>query len=268
MSNKTAFIYQPPTNPIEIIFQDEQLLVVNKPSGLLSVPGRLEEHKDNLITRLESQFGQLYSIHRLDMDTSGLMVIARDKNTLSEVSRQFQQRKVNKIYQAVVWGTPTLKQGSVDLPLICDWPNRPKQKICHETGKASITHYQTLKSQTLKSQTLYIQTPDSQNLFSQQNQQKETISFIALYPLTGRSHQLRVHMQALGHPILGDEFYAHDKALFALDKTVSNRLMLHASNLAITHPVTQQAMSWQCLADFWPDGQNVIRIQSTASSSI
>jgi len=219
------FKYSPPNSPIEIVYQDEYFIVINKPSGLLSVPGRLDDRKDCVLSRLEGEFGSLYAVHRLDMDTSGLMVIARDKPTHAALSQQFQNRKVIKIYQALVWGKLLHINGQIERPLICDWPNRPRQIVCYVNGKYALTHYQVIHSAV---------------------QNNHEVSYLALYPHTGRTHQLRVHMQDIDHPILGCDLYAHPQA-----KKASPRLCLHASNLAITHPITQHPMSWQLMADFW-----------------
>jgi len=215
------FIYQPPHQKIEILFNDDDLLVANKPSGLLSVPGRLTQHKDNLLTRLELDFGTLHCVHRLDMDTSGLMLVARNKKTLSHLARQFQQRQIQKTYQAIVYGKMEIDHGEISAPLITDWPNRPRQKICEKTGKAALTAYQVIKACPNK-------------------------TYIELYPVTGRSHQLRIHMQSINHPILGCRFYAHKKAQMA-----SERLMLHAAKLGFIHPQTEQQIEIENNAAFW-----------------
>lgn len=161
-----------------ILYQDEHIMVVNKPSGLLSVPGRLEEHKDSVMTRIQRDFPQAESVHRLDMATSGVIVVALNKAAERELKRQFREREPKKQYVARVWGHPQPAEGLVDLPLICDWPNRPKQKVCYETGKAAQTEYEVLE-------------------YAEDNTAR-----VRLKPITGRSHQLRVHMLALGHPIL------------------------------------------------------------------
>jgi tRNA pseudouridine32 synthase/23S rRNA pseudouridine746 synthase len=202
------FIYQPPTTPIKILYQDDSILVADKPAGLLSVPGRLEQHKDSLVLRMQQQYGEIHCVHRLDMDTSGIMLMATNKLALSNLSKQFQQRTIGKIYRAVVWGKLESRQGQIDEPLITDWPNRPRQKICYEEGKKSLTKYKVIVS-------------------------NEKYSELELYPITGRSHQLRIHLQSIGHPILGCRFYAHPKALQA-----APRLLLHASYLSFSHPVT------------------------------
>lgn len=213
--------YNPPREPwLHILYQDAHIMVVNKPSGLLSVPGRLEEHKDSVMTRIQRDYPQAESVHRLDMATSGVIVVALTKAAERELKRQFREREPSKSYVARVWGHPAEK-GVIDLPLICDWPNRPKQKVCFETGKAAQTEYEVLA---------YL--PDNS-------------ARVALKPITGRSHQLRVHMLALGHPILGDNFYAHPEA-----KARSPRLLLHAESLTITHPAFGNSMTFRQPAEF------------------
>ena len=214
--------YNPPQDPwLVILYQDEHIMVVNKPSGLLSVPGRLEEHKDSVMTRIQRDFPQAESVHRLDMATSGVIVVALNKAAERELKRQFREREPKKQYVARVWGHPQPAEGLVDLPLICDWPNRPKQKVCYETGKAAQTEYEVLE-------------------YAEDNTAR-----VRLKPITGRSHQLRVHMLALGHPILGDRFYATPEAL-----AMAPRLLLHAETLTITHPAYGNAMTFRAPIDF------------------
>lgn len=214
--------YSPPTEPwLHILYQDAHIMVVNKPSGLLSVPGRLDEHKDSIMTRIQRDFPQAESVHRLDMATSGVMVVALTKAAERELKRQFREREPQKHYIARIWGHPQQEEGLIDLPLICDWPNRPKQKVCYETGKSAQTEYQVLEY-----------CPDN-------------TARILLKPITGRSHQLRVHLQALGHPILGDRFYATPEAL-----ALAPRLQLHAGSLTITHPDYGNSMTFKAPADF------------------
>lgn len=209
------FIYNPPLEPkFEIMYEDEDMLVLNKQSGLLSVPGRLPEHKDSLYKRILEVYPTAQVVHRLDMDTSGIIIMPLNKATLSHISKQFQARTVSKTYIADVYGTPENKNGAVDLPLIFDPPNRPKQKVCHETGKPSLTHYEVIN-------------------------EGEEFSRVKLTPVTGRSHQLRVHMLALGHPIIGDTLYAHNKAL-----KLANRLHLHAHSLTLQHPSSEQILDF------------------------
>lgn len=201
-----AHIYAPPPNGPKIIHVDEFLIVADKPSGLLSVPGRGPEKADCARTRLQETWPDALTVHRLDMSTSGLLLFARSKEAQRNLSRQFEAGRVEKSYIADVWGQPESHEGLVDLPLITDWPNRPRQKVNHETGKPSQTRYEVLEAGAVASR-------------------------MKLTPLTGRSHQLRVHMAELGHPILGDELYAHDEA-----ERIALRLHLHAAELAFTHP--------------------------------
>lgn len=231
MSANPDFIYKPPMSPyLDIIFQDEDIVVLNKSSGLLSVPGRLPEHQDCLQNRVQRVFPTATVVHRLDMATSGIIIMALNKPAHVNISRQFEQRKTNKSYIARVFGHIKEHQGSVDLPLICDWPNRPKQKVDHENGKQSLTHYQVLSYSELNSE-------------GKSSENESTL--VELTPVTGRSHQLRVHMLALGHPILGDRLYAHEQAL-----TVSPRLQLHAQNLSLAHPVTDELLSFVATCPF------------------
>lgn len=214
--------YNPPLEPwLHILYQDAHIMVVNKPSGLLSVPGRLDEHKDSVMTRIQRDYPEAESVHRLDMATSGVIVVALTKAAERELKRQFREREPAKTYVARVWGHPAQEKGMVDLPLICDWPNRPKQKVCFDTGKSAQTDYQVVE-------------------YGEDNSAR-----VALKPITGRSHQLRVHMLALGHPILGDGFYAHPEA-----KAMADRLQLHAESLTITHPAFGNAMTFRQPADF------------------
>lgn len=196
-------------------------MVVNKPSGLLSVPGRLPENFDSVMLRVQRDFPEAQSVHRLDMATSGIIVVALTKAAERELKRQFREREPQKTYVARIWGHPQAEKGLVDLPLICDWPERPKQKVCFETGKAAQTEWRVLA-------------------YDDDNSCR-----VELKPITGRSHQLRVHMLALGHPILGDRFYAHPQAL-----AMADRLQLHAESLTISHPAFGNPMTFRQPADF------------------
>lgn len=196
-------------------------MVVNKASGLLSVPGRAPENKDSVMTRIRADFPTAESVHRLDMATSGVIVVALTKAAERELKRQFREREPKKSYIARVWGHLAQDEGLIDLPLICDWPNRPKQKVCYETGKPSQTLYQVL------------------------SRDADGSTRVKLSPITGRSHQLRVHMLAIGHPILGDGFYAHPEA-----KAMASRLQLHAQELCITHPEFGTVMHFKCEPEF------------------
>jgi tRNA pseudouridine32 synthase / 23S rRNA pseudouridine746 synthase len=201
--------YAPPMSPyLDILYQDDALVVFNKPSGLLTVPGKAAEHKDSLEYRARLVWPGIRVVHRLDMATSGIVVMALTLACQRELNRQFQQRETKKHYIACVAGIVVPDYGSIDLPLICDWPNRPKQKVCYQHGKPSLTHYQVL-------------------------QRYDNYSRLKLIPVTGRSHQLRVHLQWLGHAILGDKFYAS-----AQDFAAASRLLLHAEQLQFNHPDT------------------------------
>ncbi|MBK7615451.1 MAG: RNA pseudouridine synthase [Burkholderiales bacterium] len=198
------------TTGLRLLYQDDALLVVDKPAGLLSVPGRGPNKADCAASRVQQQFPDALVVHRLDMGTSGLLLFARGPEAQRQISRSFEARQTDKRYEALVWGLVQGDQGQIDLPLICDWPNRPRQMVSRDAGKPSTTRWQVLARDASKHQTR-----------------------IALQPITGRSHQLRVHLQTLGHPILGDELYAHHEALAA-----APRLMLHACRLSLPHPNT------------------------------
>ncbi|WP_205729261.1 bifunctional tRNA pseudouridine(32) synthase/23S rRNA pseudouridine(746) synthase RluA [Ferrimonas aestuarii] len=213
--------YRPPTTPfLDVLYQDDAIMVVNKPSGLLSVPGRDPKHADSVYNRALTLTPQVFVVHRLDMATSGLMVLALTKDAERELHRQFREKEPSKTYLARVWGHLSEPEGEVDLPLICDWPNRPLQKVCFEHGKPSQTQYRTLS-------------------------QDDTSTLVELTPITGRSHQLRVHMLSLGHPIVGDEFYAEGDAFNAAD-----RLLLHAHKLCITHPESNDPIEFEAPLPF------------------
>ncbi|MGV3345046.1 bifunctional tRNA pseudouridine(32) synthase/23S rRNA pseudouridine(746) synthase RluA [Enterobacteriaceae bacterium LUAb1] len=214
--------YFPALQPwLVILYQDHHIMVVNKPAGLLSVPGRLEEHKDSVMTRIQRDIPQAESVHRLDMATSGVLVVALTKAAERELKRQFRERLPQKTYTACVWGHLEQQEGMIDLPLICDWPNRPKQKVCFTTGKPAQTGYQVL------------------------SREENNSTRVRLLPVTGRSHQLRVHMQAIGHPILGDRFYATPQA-----RAMASRLQLHAEMLTIVHPKYGTPVTFKAAADF------------------
>jgi tRNA pseudouridine32 synthase/23S rRNA pseudouridine746 synthase len=219
------------TSPLQFHHLDADLLVVDKPAGLLAVPGRGEDKQDCLSARIQSLYPDALVVHRLDMATSGLMLMARNAPAQRVLSLAFAERRVHKRYVAVVHGLMTLHLDKradadgwrlVDLPIAVDWPNRPLRVINHETGKPSQTRWR----------------------IESHNTQDQTTRLL-LEPLTGRSHQLRVHMKALGRPIVGDALYA-DPALAALE----NRLRLHASALALDHPVTGVQLSFESIAPF------------------
>lgn len=222
MAANPDFVYQPPMSPyLDIIYRDSDIVVLNKPSGLLTVPGRLPEHQDCLQHRVQSVLPTATIVHRLDMATSGVILMALNKPAHVDISRQFEHRLTKKRYIARVFGHLAKDTGSVDAPLICDWPNRPKQKVDYEQGKKALTHYQVIACEKHN-------------------------SVVALTPVTGRSHQLRVHMLTLGHPIIGDKLYAHEKA-----RTQSPRMQLHAEQLNITHPQSKLVMEFNAPCEFY-----------------
>jgi len=211
--------YDPPDDPLEIVHEDHELVVVNKPAGLLSVPGRGPDLADCLLNRVLSAFPQTLLVHRLDRDTSGVMVFAQTPHAQRNLSMQFEKRSTKKTYVARVEGHLLLKTGIVDLPLIVDWPYRPRQKVCHETGKPAVTEWRVMKCADGETR-------------------------VKLMPRTGRSHQLRVHMQSLGHVILGDPLYASGAA------ADYPRMMLHSLELRINHPESSRGMTFRVKVPF------------------
>jgi tRNA pseudouridine32 synthase/23S rRNA pseudouridine746 synthase len=206
---------------VNIVYEDEHLLVAEKPPFLLSVPGRLKENQDSLLARLQESHPGVSIVHRLDMDTSGLMVLARNKASHRSLSSLFQRREVHKQYTAVVAGHMAESSGSIELPLAKDWPNRPLQKIDFVAGKPSLTHYQV------------VDRPQARH------------TRLLLTPITGRSHQLRLHLRAIGHPILGCDLYGNE---YAYEQ--SERLLLHASKLSFPHPQDLRSMGFDSIPDF------------------
>lgn len=211
--------YTPPNDPLDVLYEDGHIVVVNKPSGLLSVPGRGEHLADCLLTRVQAAFPDALLVHRLDRDTSGVMVFALTAHAQRSLSMQFEKRRTKKTYVARVSGKIAEKQGSIDLPLIVDWPNRPLQKVCHDTGKPALTDWRVMKVGGGETR-------------------------VRLSPKTGRSHQLRVHMLAIGHVILGDPLYATGEDL------EYPRLMLHSEELRLNHPESGKGMSFRAKAPF------------------
>ena len=193
---------------LSLLHLDDALVVVDKPAGLPSVPGRPAELHDCMATRVQALVPEALVVHRLDMATSGLLVFARSKATQRTLGDAFARREVDKRYVAVVAGELAHDEGEIDLPLIADWPRRPLQKVDHAIGKPSLTRYRVIAREAGRTR-------------------------VALAPLTGRSHQLRVHLLALGHPIVGDTLYAPPEVA-----AQSPRLLLHAHVLAFAHPVS------------------------------
>ncbi|MDE2790647.1 MAG: pseudouridine synthase [Paracoccaceae bacterium] len=198
--------YRPPDVPLAIVHADAQLLVADKPCGLLSVPGKGPERADCLAARVQAVFPEALVVHRLDRDTSGLMVFALTPTAQRHLGLQFEKRQVTKVYMARVRGRMVSRSGTVNLPLIVDWPNRPRQMVSHDHGRPAQTEWQVQSLQ-------------------------DGATRVRLMPKTGRSHQLRVHMLAIGHPILGDPLYGDDRVAAAAD-----RLQLHAMTLKLRHP--------------------------------
>ncbi|KPQ06281.1 MAG: tRNA pseudouridine32 synthase / 23S rRNA pseudouridine746 synthase RluA [Rhodobacteraceae bacterium HLUCCA12] len=213
------FTYAPPQAPLTILHADDDIVVADKPAGLLSVPGRGPERADCLIARLRDVFPSVLLVHRLDQDTSGVIVFALTPQAQAHLGRQFENRRTQKRYVALVSGHPKAEQGRVDLPLVVDWPNRPRQKVCHETGRPAQTDWRLMRREGANAR-------------------------LRLVPITGRSHQLRVHMQAIGHPILGDTLYATGAA------ADWPRLMLHAAELRLTHPATGETRTFRAPVPF------------------
>lgn len=210
--------YAPPAdNGLELIYCDDSLIAVNKPSGLLSVPGRGEDKQDCLSSRIQRDFPDALVVHRLDMATSGLVIFARGVEMQRRLSGLFQHRLVTKRYVAVVAGQVQAGTGEVNLPIVVDWPNRPLRKIDAGTGKPSLTLYRVLAQST-------------------------DTTRVELTPVTGRTHQLRVHMAAIGHPIMGDALYG--------DPAGAPRLLLHAMSLSLPHPESHAPLSFVCPATF------------------
>lgn len=206
---------------LNILYSDADLACVDKPSGLLSVQGKGEAGLDCVINRLIERFGWAREAHRLDMDTSGLMVVALTPESHSDLCRQFRDRTVTKQYEAIVLDHPQLDEGEIDLPLRADIANRPRQIVDHEFGKPSLTRYRVMA------------------------RYENGTARLELAPATGRSHQLRVHLASVGHPILGDDLYASADAL-----AMSKRLLLHATRLGIAHPVTGQRLEYVSACPF------------------
>lgn len=202
---------------LTVLYADDAMLVLDKPAGLLSVPGRGEDKQDCLSARAQRQFPDALIVHRLDMATSGVMVLARSAAAQRSLNHAFASRTVTKRYIAIVDGhlaSPPETWGVIDLPIIVDWPNRPRRVIDHQQGKPSVTRWRVLSH----------------------NGPLDTTR-VELEPVTGRSHQLRVHLLALGHPIVGDALYGSPRV-----QAMANRLLLHACSVELPHPVTTEPM--------------------------
>lgn len=215
----TGFVYAPPDAPLRILHDDAHMLVLDKPAGLLSVPGKGAHLADCLIARAQRDFPESLLVHRLDLDTSGVIVFAMSRHAQRFLSMEFETRRTRKAYLARLWGELAPATGRVDLPLCVDWPNRPRQHVDPVNGKPAQTDWRVLRHEAGTTR-------------------------VRLFPVTGRSHQLRVHMLSLGHPILGDPLYATG------DARAHPRLMLHAESLRIRHPDTGAHMTFTAPCPF------------------
>lgn len=205
---------------VTILFQDADIIIVDKDADLLSVPGRGPEKLDSVFHRLTLKFDEVHIVHRLDMATSGIMIFARHKDALRHLQQQFQHRQTEKSYQAIIAGHLSPSTGAINLPMRCDWPNRPKQMVCYEYGKKSLTRWRVMEYYNESTR-------------------------VELIPITGRSHQLRIHCNAMGHPILGDNLYGTDAS-----QQATEHLCLHAQSLTFTHPTNQQRLTFNSLPPF------------------
>ncbi|MCB1637310.1 MAG: RNA pseudouridine synthase, partial [Thiothrix sp.] len=194
-----AFRYRPPADTgLDMLYRDDDLLLLNKPAGLLSVPGRGAAHQDSLISRVQREYPQARIVHRLDMETSGILLLALGKAMERRLSILFQTRQVDKRYQAWVEGLVAADEGRIELPLSADWPRRPRQQVDTVRGKPALTRYRVL-----------VRDPATRR------------TRLLLEPVTGRSHQLRVHLLSLGHPVVGDRLYGQPPG-------AEGRMLLHA----------------------------------------
>ena len=219
-----ADVYRPPADTgLEVLHVEPAFVVLVKPPGLLSEPGRGPEKRDSLLVRAQAVYPDARIVHRLDMMTSGVIVLARETLAHASLSEAFREREVDKRYEALVHGRPAQDEGEIDLPLVVDWPNRPRQIVCHDTGKPSLTHYRVVGEAHVDG--------------------VGTLARIALAPVTGRTHQLRVHLASLGCPIAGDPFYG-------IAGDTAPRMMLHACRLAFAHPLTGEPLVFESAVPF------------------
>jgi tRNA pseudouridine32 synthase/23S rRNA pseudouridine746 synthase len=209
--------YLPPPGAPACLHEDDAILVLVKPAGLLCAPGRGDDKQDCLVSRVRARWPDALLVHRLDLATSGLVVMARSASVHARLSAAFRERRVDKAYEALVHGTLPADAGEIDLPLAADWPNRPLQQVCEATGKPSLTRWRRLA--------------------------RGGCERVELEPVTGRTHQLRVHLAAIGCPIVGDPLYGREGDGAA-------RLMLHATRLAFAHPVAGEALRFEAVAPF------------------
>jgi tRNA pseudouridine32 synthase / 23S rRNA pseudouridine746 synthase len=219
-----ADVYVPPPDlGLELLHLEPAFVVLAKPPGLLSEPGRGPGKRDSLLVRAQAVYPGARIVHRLDMMTSGVIVLARETLAHAVLSEAFRERAVGKRYEALVHGRPADEEGAIALPLVVDWPNRPRQVVCHETGKPSLTRYRVVGETHVEGVGM--------------------LTRVALAPVTGRTHQLRVHLAALGCPIAGDPFYGRQG-------DASPRMMLHACQLDFAHPLTGEPLSFESPVPF------------------
>lgn len=218
-SSDDLTILPPCHEALHVLYQDDSIMVVSKPTRLLTVPGRHPLNNDSVITRLQVDYPAISAVHRLDFDTSGILVVPLTKAALSHISKQFQARTVRKHYIAVVGGLMAMDEGEIDLPIAR--ADGPLYHIDHQAGKPSLTRYRVLSRDAAVNQTR-----------------------VLLEPITGRSHQLRLHLQAIGHPILGCDFYGGAYA------STASRLLLHARDITFMHPTTGQSVTFEREPDF------------------
>jgi tRNA pseudouridine32 synthase / 23S rRNA pseudouridine746 synthase len=219
-----ADVYVPPPDlGLELLHLEPAFVVLAKPPGLLSEPGRGPGKRDSLLVRAQAAYPGARIVHRLDMMTSGVIVLARETLAHAVLSEAFRERAVGKRYEALVHGRPADEEGAIALPLVVDWPNRPRQVVCHETGKPSLTRYRVVGETHVEGVGM--------------------LTRVALAPVTGRTHQLRVHLAALGCPIAGDPFYGRQG-------DASPRMMLHACQLDFAHPLTGEPLSFESPVPF------------------
>lgn len=205
---------------MNILFQDDHLIALDKPCGLLSVPGRGSEKFDSLATRVQKELPEARVVHRLDMETSGVMIMALDAQSHRHLNRQFEQRRTQKRYVAVVAGSVAADEGTINQPIVKDFDRPPRHKVCHEFGREAISRWRVAERLVDRTR-------------------------VELFPLTGRSHQLRIHMRHIGHPILGDVLYAPESV-----QALSERLLLHAVELTVTHPDTDEPVTFRSECPF------------------
>jgi tRNA pseudouridine32 synthase/23S rRNA pseudouridine746 synthase len=219
-----ADVYRPPPDVgLEVLHVEPAFVVLAKPPGLLSEPGRGPDKRDSLLVRAQAVYPDARIVHRLDMPTSGVIVLARETLAHASLSEAFRERAVDKRYEALVHGRPAKDDGEIDLPLAVDWPNRPRQVVCHDAGKPSLTRYRVTGEARVDG--------------------VGTLTRVALAPVTGRTHQLRVHLASLGCPIAGDPFYG-------IAGDTAPRMMLHACRLAFAHPLSGEPLVFENPAPF------------------